>query len=980
MLSPEVPPVDVGASWHDWCMIGTPVRASMVGRDAELSALSDIFARSLAGSPHVALVAGEAGIGKTRLLREFQEHARTRANVAVGQCIDYGATPVPYAPIVSILRTIVADMGAEAAREVAGPGRDALLLLLPELGDGPLDWSEVSASRLHDVIAVLIEAYAQQAPLVVMIEDLHWADDSTLTMLRFLMRAITNVRVLIVVSVRSEDVGRGSAVHTFLAESERARLMERIELTRLDRQQVRDLAETFRRSPLDDDALDRVFDRTEGVPFFVEELSSCTEGAMPDTLRDLLLARYDALDATAQRIVRVLSASNGWLPHVILRDVVDESDADLDDAVRAGVQASILEVDRDAYCFRHSLLREAAQGELLPGERGRVHLAYARAFEQHPEIDAEYEIAHHWNAAGDSPRALASAVTAMMSAKKAYAYATASQLGELAIELWERVPDAEDLTGTTRVRLLSTVASMHRNAGSGERAIAVVNAALDEADRSPVEPALFVRLLRDKAQYLANIGRPGAVELLIDALALMGDVDDEHPSHVHDEKLRANLLNMLAARYMLAGKAHEAIVTAATAHDVAMAAGERSEQSVAANLRGMSRAQLGDIDEALADLERARENAIDSSSRLRFSVNYSDLLNLLGRYQEAIDVARAGLARAIELGVERSSGAIMLHNLIDPLFALGDIDEAERIIDRTLSLGSLTVPQSYTQRTRVQALLWRGDTATAKRLAEQWLPGFDVTATVERQLWWASGTLRVELALADRDWTTAWQTVTTILDDPASASHVVHRRNRLLDAAGIVARLRTVVSESEADAAAATVLNAWRALPDPVTPEPLSAIVTGLVAVPDASGVDVLRAAADAAEDPTVPALTRPFVYMQYAKALVASGERSRAASTLAHALEVVTALAHAGLRAELEEYADAAGLRSPADVGSMPILTARESQVLDLIAQGLSNRQIGERLFISTKTASVHVSAILRKLGVSTRTEAAVAARRAVG
>lgn len=978
MPLPDDPVIDVGASWHDGDMV-TPVHATMVGRDIELRTLAAAFERSIEGNPQAVLVAGEAGIGKTRLLREFRERARTRANVAVGQCIDYGATPVPYAPIVGVLREIVADMGAEAARDVVGPGRDALLLLLPELGDGPVDWSEVSASRLHDAIAVLLEAYARTAPLVVMIEDLHWADDSTLTMLRFLMRAIANARLLIVASVRSEDVGRGTPAHTFLAESERARLLERVELTRLDRQQVRDLAESLRERALDDDALERVFDRTEGVPFFVEELSSCTDGAMPGTLRDLLLARYDLLDATAQRIVRVLAASSGWLPHVILRDVVDIGDEALDDAVRAGVNASILEVDRDAYCFRHSLLREAAHSELLPGERGRVHLAYARAFEQHPEIDGEYELAYHWHAAGDAPRALGAAVSAMWSAKTSYAYATASQLGELALELWDRVEGPEQLTGISRVKLMSSVASLHRNAGVGERALALVNAALDEADRSPVPPALFVRLLRDKAQYLANIGRPGAVELLIDALALLGDIDDENPGHVHDERLRALLLNMLAARYMLAGKAHEAIVTASRAYDVASAAGETAERSIAANLRGMSRAQLGDVTEALADIERAREDAVDPKSRLRLSVNYSDLLNLLGRYDEAIDVARAGHVHAIELGVERSSGSMLLHNMVDPLFARGEIDEAESTIARTMSLGSLTVPQSYSQRTQVQALLWRGDIGTAKRLARQWLPSFDTIARVERQVWWAANDIRVEIACAEGEWVEAWRTVSEVLDSPEGSSHILHRRNFLLKASTIVAHLRGLEAADDADAATETVRVAWRSLPDTVATQPLSSVVDGLLTAPLASSIDVLEAAVDSSDSPTVPALVRPLARMQLARALVASGDRIRAAAVMDDALGLAQTLAHTATLAEATVYADAAGLHGSAASDASDLLTAREQQVLALVAKGLSNRQIGERLFISTKTASVHVSAILRKLAVSTRTEAAVIARRAV-
>ncbi|WP_143033976.1 AAA family ATPase [Paramicrobacterium humi] len=952
--------------------------ATMVGRGAELARLHDTFERSAAGEPQAVLVSGEAGIGKTRLLSTFGEEVSSRANVLVGQCIDLGSTPTPYGPLIPVLRGIVAGMGAEAALSAAGPGRDALLLLLPELGDGPVNADEVSAARLREVVVVLIEEYAERAPLVLMIEDLHWADASTLTMLRFMLRAITGARLLLVLSLRNEDVRRGHPVREFVIEGERARLLERIELDRLDRDDVRELVEQILTRPVDADALERVVDRAEGVPFYVEELACCSDGPMPETLRDLLLARYDQLDESAQRIVRVISCAEGWLTHPILSAVAGMADDELDAAIRLAVQANIITLGADSYRFRHALLREAVYEELLPGERGRLHLAFATTLEQHPELaPSPAAIAHHWHAAHDSRRALAASVTAMDAAKDAYAYATASRLGELAIELWDGVPDAEEVTGTTKVRLLARVGSALRNAGEGERALATVSAALEEAERTPQPAAVQVRLLRDKAQYLANLGRPGSIELLTDALAMFATGAGE-AGELEDDRLRAELLNTLAARYMVAGRSHEAIVTAREAYELAEQSGDDAEMSIAANLSGVSRDALGDVAGALDDFAVAGKHAVTENSFLRYSVNYSDLLLNEGRYREAVEVARAGYERARELGVERSSGTMLLHNMVDPLLLLGDIDEAEKLITRSLAMNTLLVFQAYAQKTKIEALLWRGELAEAESRARDWLPALRAIGAVERQVWYALADAEASVAVAAGDIPAAWRVFERVLADPGPIMLGYHRRALLL-AATVVSRLRVSPGDLGADdvaAAAAAVQASWQAMPDAVRTAEWTRIIDAALAIPDAAAVDRLEAAHDAAAHESLPATVPPFLCLQLARALVDAGDRARARELLQSAAKAASALSHIGLQREVADYASAAGLEENDAAGPLG-LTARERQVLELVADGLSNRQIGERLFISAKTASVHVSAILRKLGVATRTEAAVAAGR---
>src|SRR5690606_14058603 len=286
-------------------------------------------------------------------------------------------------------------------------------------------------------------------------------------------------------------------------------------------------------------------------------------------------------------------------------------------------------------------------------------------------------LAFHWHRAQENGRALAASVHAMMQAKASFAFATAGRLGELALELWGLVPDAATAAGMERIPFLAQLASILRNAGEAERALAVVELALSEVDGETIDPAVHARLLRDRGYYLSNLGRPGAIALYTDALAIID-------ARVADDRLRAIVLNALAGRHMVGGRPHETIITASEAFRSAERAGDRGGMSVARNLRGTARAYLGEIEESLADFREAAEFAVDSSdgAELRYRVNYSDTLALLGRYREAVHIAETGVLRTRELGVERTSGMIMTQNMTEPLLILGEIDRAEEHLAR----------------------------------------------------------------------------------------------------------------------------------------------------------------------------------------------------------------------------------------------------------------------------------------------------------
>ncbi|WP_353829306.1 AAA family ATPase, partial [Agromyces sp. SYSU T0242] len=191
--------------------------ATLVGRDAELEWLAGLLDSVRAGSPATAVIGGEAGIGKSRLVGDFVQTLGPGVRVVRGQCVDLGDVAAPYAPVKGALRQLVAQVGAERALEAVGPGRAALVALLPELaasggepvGEVVITPGGAGSGQLHEAVAVLLETLSRDEPIVLVIEDLHWVDAATLVLLRFLLRSLGTGRLLMVLTYRTDDVTRG---------------------------------------------------------------------------------------------------------------------------------------------------------------------------------------------------------------------------------------------------------------------------------------------------------------------------------------------------------------------------------------------------------------------------------------------------------------------------------------------------------------------------------------------------------------------------------------------------------------------------------------------------------------------------------------------------------------------------------------------------------------------------------------------------
>ena len=937
----------------------------MIGRDAELAALTEAFAATAETGPHITVVGGEAGIGKSRLLDEFRAVVAESAVVVRGQCVEFGTVGLPYVPLAGVFRGLAAAFGSDAVLEAAGTVNPSLRALID--GTPAVERDErTGIDRLDEVVTTVLERLSSQQPVVVIIEDLHWADAATLDVLRFAARVLQTGRLLLVLTYRTDDVGRGHPLRAFLAELERNRRTSRILLARLSATEVRAQAAELLGTMPGTEQSRLLFERSEGVPFFVEELLclDLTRDAprVPDTLRELLLGRYETLGDDAQQVVRVLAAGGGRVEQEVLAEISGMATERLEPALREAIDAGVLIVARERFDFRHALVREAVAAELLPGESSRVHVGYARALEARAAESTQAAaravlISYHWMEAHALDDAFRASIEGARLSRNAYAYATAAQLGERALTLWDRVADPAGVSGMSHVDLLDFTAVSWRNAGEPQRALATVDLALAEVDAA--DATTHARLLRNKGMMLNVDGRPESIGVFERALAVLGDDGDA--------MLRANILAEMAAQYMVSGREDDAIAAATLALEIAPESARRSK-SVAANVRGGTHMHAGRFELGMADYDLAREVAGDDrDALLRYYVNTSDTLHLLGRFEESIARAQSGLDLAREAGVERTSGAILTVNTVDPLFALGRWREADDLIDRSLELQPPAVFLVYLRRAKVRSTLWRGDPRAALGLFETWAPSMRELAEFEDQT-------RAGLALdmADVHWALgdleeAWRWASVLVTRPRVASPgwelpLAATVARILAARRITAHDPALGADDERVLREVIARDDW----------PTRDFWAALVDAELGGDVALWEAAREASSDPSVPALARLQVGYGMARALVIAGDRARGAEELERLRSQADAIGAGYFVDRADLLQSQAGLGAvAAPRGDDTALTAREQQVLELVAEGLSNGQIAERLFISRKTVSVHVSAILRKTGAASRTEA---------
>ena len=957
---------------------GVPGRISsptFVGRAAQLKSLRAAYSGAANGRPSVTLIGGDAGVGKTRLVCEFVADL-PGARILQGGCLELGQAVLPFAPLVGVLRQLSHELGPEQTSAVYGP---ELVRFLP---GNDASGQPAEPVGLFEAFLALLDRLDDTQPVVLVIEDLHWADRSTLDLVIYLARNLRGTRVLLVATYRSDELRRSHSLRPVLAELARLANFERLDLEPLVESDLVELITAIRGHPPRPEVTRQIVDRSEGNPFFAEELLHVAEeGGVPPTLRDILGARLAALPEQAKEVLRIAAAAGRRVDHRLLEQVADLEQAELESGLRAAVEneALVPDVGGFGYRFRHTLLQEAAHEQLLPGERTRLHAAFAAALRREPGLAAggadgvHAELAHHALAAHDVDTAFTSLVQAGHRARAIFAYAEAQQHHESAAELRDRVSDTISRDAPPAWELLRSAAHSARYAADLRASKAHLHRAICLLDEG-TDPLTVGALWGELSE---SLWASGAGDLALAASDHSVRLLPEGPS-----RERAEALGWRSRLLMLLGHFGAALPPGREAVDVARQVNAPVELCRALNSLGTSLAMLDEADEGLALLREALDVGVAAAAApevVRCYINLTSILTTpMDRLDEAEETARAGLAYAAQVRAAVAPVDWLRLELAAVLLRLGRWRESEDIIAQLrFAPGGGTLAQYlHTSLALRRVLEGRYDEAAEHlREAEGVAPDIKDPQAVTPML---EVRLRLQLAGRGEDARPLPPAFTPTTLDPT-----------MMSVFPLLARVDAESSDHEKPAATERVESLLEEMTEASKRAPagrhLAACLDYWTRLIEAE-LSRLRGPSEPVRwERALAGMRRRrhadleiYAQVRLAEALAESGEVDRAARELAEAYARARTLGAAPLIEQIDTVARRARLRiaGTAATPSADGLTRREREVLALVAEGRTNRQIGEALFISAKTASVHMSNILAKLGVANRTEAAAVAR----
>lgn len=965
-------------------MVGSLRDVPFVGRARELEALQAAVADAAGGAPAAVLVAGEAGVGKSRLVRALlADTVRPEVLVLRAQGVDLGEPGLPCLTMADLVRGVHQDP------ELAGLVDDLPLLagLLDRNASADGSVGEERRLQLFDAAAsLLVEAGRLRGPVVIVIEDVQWVDASSADFLRFLLSRMDRERLVVLATVRTDGLSARPRVRQLLNELGRLPSVRRLDLEPFDAAEVAEFLSGALGESLEPGVAAEVLRQTAGNAFYVQTVAGwladggTLEHGLPRALTDLLVGKLDGLTDDARTVVHCAAIVPHDVPDRLLRQVVDLPDADLDEALRAAVAAGVLRPEGAGYAFAHDLLRTAIHDDLLPGVRAKLHAAHAAVLEAGlAGAAAATEVAHHFAQAHDAPKTLAWSVRAAQEAMRLPAPGEALLHLERALAGWAEVDDAAAVAGMSKGRLAVEAARAAGLAGESARALEWAEQALRLCDADG-DAAGGVQARAGLVRQLVAVDRAEqAVPRAEEAVRLA------------DEGTAALARVALARALLAARRPDEARPHAERALELARAAGVPGLEVEALTTVAFLDEIAGDRDGAAdrlgaaALLARAER---EPAAELRAHYTLACLHYYNGDVGGSLPVLRSALTRVNETGLRWSDPGIELRVLqAIALYVSGDLDaslqaaEAPEGRPPDVAAARLAAVSCYAAVARglpdadgritrlreswdtdpqvalvaggceADRLTWEGDHAGAVGCVEEAQAHLDAVAGegMYGGLWLSALALA---ALADR----------------ATSCR------RVRDEAGLAAALGAgdVVLER-----VERILRIGRGRPGDLGPEGRAWHARALAEHARLAGqpaVELWQVALDAYG--YGHAYEQARCHWRLAEALVAAGDRKAAkvhAETAAAAADQMQAVP---LRRAVAATVSGAALSASA-LSREAILTEREREVLALVAEGLTNSEIGKRLFISAKTVSVHLSNMMTKLNAASRTEAVTVAHR---
>jgi DNA-binding CsgD family transcriptional regulator/tetratricopeptide (TPR) repeat protein len=982
--------------------IASPVA---VGREAELASLRTAIAALAPDVGPVVLLSGEAGIGKSRLLAELtrsleQDPPRGRPVVAVGAaCLALTAGELPFAPVIELLDGIARTTGGDLAEEARALADELSSPTEPSAAVEPPGTADPRRTRRLRRLVALVDRIQADRDVLLVVDDLQWADPSTLDTVAYLAHRLHGERPVVVLAYRSDEVPRRHPLRSWLSLMRRRSVRFELDLGRLDEAAIEaQVTAILGRSP-SFELLRSIIERADGSPLFVEELVALgPSAAMPETLRDVIAARVHPLDAGAHQVLVVAAAVGRDVRVDDLADLAGLGTDALDDALGAIIEARLLEptIDRRGYRFRHALVLEAMTDELTPAERRQLHrrIAERLAASVDPARRPDpTELARHWLEAGAAGPALRASVDAAARAQATGGWAEAARAIDRALTLWDQAtPD--DVAGLDRVALIGREGRALNLAGEPRRALAILDEAIALSEREGRRDGL-VDLHLTAAYVASDLGDPATADHVERALELTADGDGP-------ERIRA--LAFDASLHQVTGRFRMAIERATAL--LALASPERDPDAtaMASSALDLSYHCLGRPDEgdrAFTIARAAAARAADPITAWTVWSNHAAGLQVAGRSGAALALLGEAFAEARASGTDAGVSPWYETEAAEAHWWLGQWAACEEALRRAerWGLDGRILPEHRRLEARLAA--WRGHALSAtEALASAGLSVGDVEEPWERS---AQAAERSELASWAGDHATAREVARDGLaalegtdELPIRARLAWLTARAIADLTATLPRDPTSTLSGELDALG-ELIGAMRdggLVPEsrpPAQAEALLRLAEAELArargAPGTAGWE--RSLVTAVELGYRP--LEAYARFRLGEARLGVGDRDGAGLDLRGAQGIALELGASPLAARIDELARRSRLQpepldgkvasGPSREGRPPEpwgLSTREREVLALVALGWTNRRIGEALFITEKTTSHHVTHILDKLGVWSRTEAAVMATRA--
>lgn len=927
-----------------------------VGRDAEIEVMRSAFEDSAGGTPRVLVVVGDLGVGKTRLVTEALRVARPV--VLAGACAPVVGEPLPYAPLVQALRRLASkppgrreiERFPELSRLMAG-----VTTAEPTAGasaaTGP-QW------RLYQAVLGLLQTLARSRQVALIVDDLQWADQASLDLLAHLAISLTDERVALVLTSRTDHGQAGDAAHRMISELGRLRQTVVIGLGPLTGAEAIRLAGAAGPA-LDPAQVETLARRSGGNPLLAEQLAESTSGslAIPPSVDALFAARIAALPPPARHLVHALAVLGGRADADDLAVVTDGPLERTEAAARVAVDAHVLATAGAGLVFRHAACAEVAYADALPSERRRLHQRAIGVLTDRVDDASVLALARHTEMAQSETVAIT--VAAARVAERRWAFADAGRWYGRAEALLAG-GSAANQEALTDLRI--DAARAYGLAGAYDDALAVLNRSLAHAD---TDVARADALWRMGAIHFVTSSGEAADSALAQARSLLADGDEQVSMPVLAWSAR------VAAAW---SRTAEAARFGAQAVALADAAGSARWAGIAHNALGVAAALGGDMATATEHLQVALAKAHDGGSVDDLVAAYVNLGNVLGMSGDPagqLAVCEQGIEELGRCGVLRHSGSVLIANAVEALLLLGRVDEAFARGGHGMAIapdGLVKAPVAM-RAAQAAACVGHGDQARA----------------------WAEDAARL---VADPDAPASWRVA--VAEAVTEVALWTGEPERAVDVA------RAGLTEAAAaglGCPAGLIALAWRALGDVVASggrADASAAALRALAEECPGEVSALAAAERGRADghPEIGAwrraeamvrgpITQAYVRWRIAEAALRAGTGVAAVSALRAAYASATRVGLVPLVAEIERAARwyrvdlDPGSAAPRSAEPLPGLTAREREILADVAAGCTNGEIAARHGISVKTASVHVSNILRKLGVATRQDAARVAHR---